>query len=89
MFENIVNDAAGLPQSAGRLTVEREVADSIPAIKSENTYFFFQRYPHYTHHTISPPMVKRFPESFVRHFKLHFHRIPRVVLVRCCNRVNH
>ena len=88
MFENIVNDAAGLPQSAGRLIVEREVAGSIPAKKGENT-FFFQSYPHYTHHTISPPMVKRFPESFVRHVKLHFHRIPRVVLVRCCNRVNH
>lgn len=88
MFENIVNDVAGLLQSAGRLTVEREVAGSIPA-KKRRIYFFFQSYPHYTHHTISPPMVKRFPESFVRHVKLHFHRIPRVVLVRCCNRVNH
>ena len=45
MFENIVNDAAGLPQSAGRLTVEREVAGSIPAIKSENTSFFFKVIP--------------------------------------------
>ena len=40
MFENIVNDVAGLPQSAGRLTVEREVAGSIPAKKGEYTFFF-------------------------------------------------
>ena len=40
MFENIVNDVAGLPQSAGRLTVEQEVAGSIPAKKGEYTFFF-------------------------------------------------
>ena len=40
MFENIVNGVAGLPQSAGRLTVEWEVAGSISAKKGEYTFFF-------------------------------------------------
>ena len=88
MFDSIVNDAAGLAQSAGRLTAEPEVAGSIPAIKMQAKILTFF-YPPYTHHMISPPMVIRFPESFVRHVKLHFYRIPRVVLARCCNRVNH
>ena len=35
MFDSIVNDAAGLAQSAGRLTAEPEVAGSIPAIKMQ------------------------------------------------------
>ena len=52
MFENIVNDAAGLPQSAGRLTVEREVAGSIPAKKGENT-FFGKLSPLYSPHDLS------------------------------------
>ena len=35
MFDSIVNDAAGLAQSAGRLTAEPEVAGSISAIKMQ------------------------------------------------------
>ena len=91
MFDDIVNDAAGFAQSAGRLTAERAVAGLIPAIKKQAKILasFAPPPPQHTHHTISPPMVKRFPESFVRHIKLHFYRIPRIVLACCCNRVNH
>ena len=53
MFENIVNDVAGLPQSAGRLTVEWEVAGSIPAKKGEYTFFFSKLSALYSPHDLS------------------------------------